>query len=101
MSSCGEGLCASTTPSTAVHRVCKDMWLHPVWGEEAPGGWCEAAAGNGGRLLGCRNPRGPGLLTRGKVAAEAAVVTVEDGKVSSDCAAAPFAQKGLIKVRDN
>lgn len=51
---------------TCVHRVCKDLRLHPVWGEETPGGWCKVAAGTRERMLGFGNPRGPDSLHRGK-----------------------------------
>lgn len=54
------------TPSTSVLRVCKDLWLHPVWGEEAPGGWYKVAAGTRRKDAGIQEPQRTRLTTRGK-----------------------------------
>lgn len=78
--------------------VYKDIWVHPVRGEEAPGGCWEVAAGTRKKDAGMQEPQGQAPLTRGEGGSRGCSGHGGRQKVSSHRAAAPLAWKGLIKV---
>lgn len=91
----------ATIPSTAVRGVYEDTRVHPVWGEEAPGGWWEAAAGPRSKDAGMEPRPEGGPLTRAEGGGRGCRGHGGRQKVSGRRAAAPLARKGLIKVQDN